>query len=107
MWSGAPESSVYRNMRELQDAGVIDSVWGTDPIERFELAPWVLGADHHHHLVCTACGFIIDYVAPEQLECLIDLVVPAIARAAAFVVRRHTLDLVGLCNGCTSPSGQP
>ena len=67
-WSGSPESSVYRNMRELQDAGVIESVWGADPIERFELAPCVLGADHHHHLVCTACGLIIDDVAPEELD---------------------------------------
>ena len=37
---------------------------------------------------------------------MIDQVVPAIAHGAAFVIRRHTLDLVGLCNGCSTPSGR-
>lgn len=95
-----PASSVYRNARRLLDAGVLVNVRGPGPVERFELDAWVLGREHHHHLLCTGCGVVADYEAPAAVERALDEALPGIERDFGFTVHRHIVDLVGMCRAC-------
>lgn len=98
--TGLPTSSVYRNVAALADAEVLAVVRGADRIDRFELAELVAG-QHHHHLVCTACGLVDDYATPPDLEEHVDAVSEVIAAERGWILRRHTLDFVGLCGECS------
>ncbi len=49
-----PQSSAYRNVTDLIEAGVVRRVTGVDDHGRFELAEELAG--HHHHLACGGCG---------------------------------------------------
>ena len=48
---GMPQSSAYRNLTVLCEAGVARRLPGVDDLGRFELAEDLAG--HHHHLQCT------------------------------------------------------
>lgn len=95
-----PVSSVYRNVRPLLDAEVLMSVRGPGPVEHFELDAWVLGQEHHHHLLCRGCGLVADYDAPAAVERALDEALPHIERDLGFAVSRHVVDLIGLCHTC-------
>jgi Fur family ferric uptake transcriptional regulator len=100
--AGDPElaqSSTYRNLSELVDAGVVRRIITSDEYSHFELAEHLTG-DHHHHLICSNCGAVEDFTVPGELEDLIDRASETIARRKQFVVEHHRLDLVGLCAGC-------
>jgi Fe2+ or Zn2+ uptake regulation protein len=100
--AGDPElaqSSTYRNLSELVDAGVVRRIITSDEHSHFELAEHLTGA-HHHHLICSRCGAVEDFTVPTELEELIDRASASIARRRRFTVDHHRLDLVGVCAGC-------
>ena len=53
-----PRSSAYRHLLDLQVAGVVRRVAANDEFARYELAEEL--TEHHHHLLCTHCGKVID-----------------------------------------------
>ena len=92
------QSSVYRNLVVLQQAGVVRRVvTGTD-FARYELDEAL--TDHHHHLVCTSCGTVEDLVLPKDLEETIGRVAKRAAGRYGFVEAGHRLDVTGLCSDC-------
>ncbi len=93
-----PQSSAYRNVTALIEAGVARRVATDGDHWRVELAEELAG--HHHHLVCEACGRVEDVEAPAALEAALGETARAIAAGQDFEVRDHRLDLVGLCAGC-------
>jgi Fe2+ or Zn2+ uptake regulation protein len=93
------QSSTYRNLAELVDAGVVRRIITSDEYSHFELAEHLTG-DHHHHLICSSCGAVEDFTVPGELEDLIDRAAESVARRTRFAVDHHRLDLVGLCAGC-------
>jgi len=93
------QSSAYRNLAELNDAGVVRRIVTGDEHARFELAEDLTG-DHHHHFVCTSCGAVADVVLPDHLEQAIDDAGRAVATALGHEVCTHSLDLVGRCRDC-------
>lgn len=93
-----PQSSAYRNVTILIDAGVARRVASTGDHWRVELAEEIAG--HHHHLVCAACGAVEDVEAPAVLERALGETARAIAAGRGFEVHEHRLDLLGVCAGC-------
>jgi Fe2+ or Zn2+ uptake regulation protein len=93
------QSSTYRNLAELVDAGVVRRIITSDEHSHFELAEHLTGA-HHHHLICSKCGAVEDFTVPGELEELIDHASESVARGRRFTVDHHRLDLVGLCAVC-------
>lgn len=102
--ASTPVSSAYRNLRLLGELGVVAGVHGVDRQERFELSESFVGT-HRHHLVCLECGGMTDFVAPDDVESLIESLVPRIAADRGFRVVGHTLDLVGACGDCGDQRG--
>ncbi|MHB8329025.1 MAG: Fur family transcriptional regulator [Acidimicrobiales bacterium] len=93
-----PQSSAYRNITALGDAGVVRRVAGTDDHGRFELAEDLSG--HHHHLVCGACGRIEDVRPSPRLERALGEAMRAVAGQQGYDVAEHRLDMVGRCPDC-------
>lgn len=98
---GVPQSSAYRNLAVLTDAGVVRRVQGADENGRFELAEDLSG-HHHHHLICISCGGVEDVAASPMLELALAEAGRAAADAVGFQVSEHRIDLVGLCVACRS-----
>ena len=65
--TGMPQSSAYRNLSVLEDAGVVRRLVTADDTARFELAEDLTG-HHHHHFICEACGTVADIDVPTDLE---------------------------------------
>ena len=95
---GLAQSSVYRNLVVLEQAGVVHRVVTRDDFARYELAEDLTG--HHHHLVCSNCGRVEDLPATPAVERSVAAAIDAAARAAGFRTQHHRLDLVGLCAQC-------
>ena len=93
------QSSVYRNLVLLEQAGVVHRIVTNAEFARFELAEDLTG-DHHHHLVCSSCGAVEDVPASAGLEASLHAAVSEIDRATGFTTERHRIDLVGLCRAC-------
>jgi Fur family transcriptional regulator, ferric uptake regulator len=93
------QSSAYRNLSELVDAGVVRRIITFGEYSHFELAEHLTG-DHHHHLICSNCGAVEDFTVPGELEDLIDRASESVARHRRFALDHHRLDLVGLCATC-------
>ena len=98
------QSSVYRNLAALEQAGVVRRVPTHEEYGRYELAEELIG--HHHHLVCASCGTMRDVEVPRKLEATLDASLDRIASRAGFARVQHRLDLVGACADCAA-SGSP
>jgi Fur family transcriptional regulator, ferric uptake regulator len=94
---GLAQSSVYRNLVVLEQAGVVHRIV-TAESARFELAEELAG--HHHHLICTSCGRVEDVPASARLEASLADAVAQIEGTTGFRTKAHRIDLVGLCREC-------
>jgi Fe2+ or Zn2+ uptake regulation protein len=95
---GLAQSSVYRNLVVLEEAGIVHRVVGADEFARWELAEDLTG--HHHHLICASCGRVEDVPASAGLERSVAAAAAAITRTTGFHTQRHRVDLVGVCKRC-------
>ena len=95
---GLAQSSVYRNLVVLEEAGVVTRIVTNDDFARYELAERL--THHHHHLICSACGDVTDFSLGETAEARLDEALHEIAEQAGFTVETHRLDLVGTCSNC-------
>ena len=96
--SRLPQSSVYRNLAVLEQAGVVRRIVTTADFARFELAEDLTG--HHHHLICSACGSVEDFTAPDPLERTMSAMMQEVSTATGFAAEHHRIDLVGRCRAC-------
>ncbi|MCU0311804.1 MAG: transcriptional repressor [Acidimicrobiales bacterium] len=95
---GLAQSSVYRNLAVLEQAGVVRRVVATDEFARYELAEDL--TEHHHHLLCSGCGAVEDFVLPGRVERAVETALASVAEEVGFEGVHHRLDLVGLCARC-------
>lgn len=94
-----PQSSVYRNMAVLEQAGVVHRVMTEGGFARFELAEDLSG--HHHHVVCRRCGAVEDVTIPAPLERSVERALADVAEQTGFEAVGHRLDLIGTCRSCS------
>ena len=96
--AGVPQSSAYRNLTVLCEAGVARRLAGADDLGRFELAEDL--SHHHHHLVCSSCGLVADVPTSAHLEKALDEAARLAAEETGFEVTDHRIDLEGICPSC-------
>jgi Fe2+ or Zn2+ uptake regulation protein len=96
---GLAQSSAYRNLVILEQAGIVHRIVTNDEHARFELTEDFTG-DHHHHLVCSECGAVEDVPANAGLEASLHDAVAEIDRATGWSTQHHRIDLVGRCRAC-------
>lgn len=93
------QSSAYRNLVVLEEAGVVHRIVTSDDHARFELTETMTG-HHHHHLICDRCGEIFDVTLPSELEMALDAALSSEAGRLAFRGSHHRVDLIGHCSRC-------
>jgi len=98
-----PQSSAYRNVTALIEAGVVRRVTGVDDHGRFELAEELAG--HHHHLACVRCGKVEDVAPSPRLERAMAEAARVVAEEQCYEVTGHQFDLVGVCPACRRADG--
>lgn len=95
---GLAQSSVYRNLAALEQAGAVHRIVASGDFSRYELAEDLTA--HHHHLICTTCGDVADFTAPPALERSLGRAMAEVADDTGFAPARHRLDLLGTCPRC-------
>jgi Fur family peroxide stress response transcriptional regulator len=88
---GLSRTTVYRVLEALVEAGFVRKVHHAGGVARFDPV-----TQRHHHLVCEACGRLVD---------LDDAAVPALrlpeARGSGFRIKDYSVSFLGLCGACT------
>jgi Fur family peroxide stress response transcriptional regulator len=87
---GLSRTTVYRVLEALVEAGFVRTVHHAGGVARFDPV-----THRHHHLVCEACGRLVD---------LDDAAVPALrlpeARGSGFQIKDYSVSFLGLCGAC-------
>lgn len=86
---GVGYATVYRTMKLLAEAGLAHERHFQDGQTRYEP---VVADEHHDHLICTACGLIVEVEDPVIEERQHDL-----ARRHGFRVTSHRHEIYGTC----------
>ncbi len=94
------QSSVYRNLAALEQAGVVRRISTDEEFGRYELTEDLTG--HHHHLVCSRCGTVQDVDFAPAFEETLETALAELAGRAGFSGVAHRLDLIGLCRSCSA-----
>jgi Fur family ferric uptake transcriptional regulator len=94
------QSSVYRNLAALEQAGVVRRVLTDEEFGRYELTEELTG--HHHHLVCSNCGAVEDVDFAPGFEETLESQLAELADRTGFSTVSHRLDLIGLCRACAA-----
>ena len=96
------QSSVYRNLTVLEEAGSIARIVTSADHARYELAEEIL--EHHHHIICSPCGEILDFRLSDSIEETLEASLQEIADQLGFTLDTHRLDLIGTCTLCKDNS---
>ena len=87
---GLSRTTVYRVLETLVEAGFVRRVQHAGGVTRFDPI-----TERHHHLVCEACGRLVD---------LEDAAVPTLrlpeARGAGFRITDYSVSFLGRCAAC-------
>ncbi len=95
-------TTVYRTLELLEQMGVIHKFDFGDGRNRYELAE-NFNKTHHHHLVCTNCGKVIDYndFAEEETQ-LVKKIESVLSKRYNFKITNHQIYFYGLCDKCST-----
>ena len=87
-------ATVYRSMHLLESMGLVKRFDFGDGTARYELTVCE-EAGHHHHLICTRCGAVVELgdCFPHEWE-------ERMAREHGFLQVTHKLEFFGICPSC-------
>ncbi len=86
------QTTVYRTLKLLREAGLAEEIHFSDDITRYEIAN---PRSHHDHLICIECGKVIEIVNQE-----IEKMQKKIAESYGFTLSGHIHNLYGVCDEC-------
>ncbi|MFC2165440.1 Fur family transcriptional regulator [Acidobacteriota bacterium] len=97
---GVGLTTVYRTLGLLHEMGLIHKFAAGDGHRRYEFAADET-KEHHHHLICTNCGKIIDYseFVDEELA-LVKKIEDKLSKKYNFEISDHNIEFLGLCPKC-------
>jgi Fur family ferric uptake transcriptional regulator len=92
-------ATVYRNLDLLVESGLVRK---QRLGRRRFLYEHIHGGQRHDHLVCTACGRVVEFVSPG-----IAAMQAEICRAHGFLPAAHSLQINGMCKSCAAETARP
>ncbi len=92
------QSSLYRNMADLESVGIVRRVVGVDDPTRYEFSEDIIG--RHHHTICTVCSTVDDFFMPAEDERSLKTSLDKAVGASGFQPSTHRLDVFGTCPDC-------
>ena len=96
-------ATVYRTLDLLVNMGLVARLDFGDGRARYELTRGSKEpVHHHHHLICTKCGRVIDYIdfIDEELE-LFKRTERTLSKKYNFEIKSHKVQFYGLCDKCS------
>lgn len=90
----ASRASVYRTIPLLIEGGFIEEVERVDRHAHYEK---VSEDRHHDHMICTKCGKVIEFYSPT-----LEMLQEEICKKENFKGIRHSLEILGYCERCSS-----
>lgn len=84
-------STIFRIVQRLEDEGKIIRIDWRERGSRYEWAD----LPHHHHIVCQDCGTIKDID-----DKLLNFSSQKVSNGTGYVIKRHSIELEGLCQPC-------
>lgn len=90
---GINKVTLYRAIESLVFSGIVRRIdLQQDHAHRYELA-----GEHHHHIVCTKCGTIEDFLVADCTSIL----KRAAKKSRTFkIINNHSMELFGVCAHC-------
>lgn len=88
-------ATVYRALELFQEFGLIRAIDFGDGRKRYEFGVEEGKDHHHHHLICTKCGSII-----EVNEDLLEELENRVNKKHNFTITDHQLKIFGICSEC-------
>jgi Fur family transcriptional regulator, ferric uptake regulator len=88
------KATIYRSLGVMVEAGILEEHQFGDNFKVYELAE---GRPHHDHLICTACGKIIEFFSAEMEE-----LQDKVAKQHGFHPTHHSQKIFGICQSCWS-----
>jgi Fur family ferric uptake transcriptional regulator len=99
-YSGIGLATVYRTLDLLTQMGFIFKLDFGDGRSRYELATEA-AKQHHHHLICTKCGRIIDFSDFMEKETkFVKRLEVELFKKHKFKINSHQIHFYGLCERC-------
>ena len=91
--------TVYRTLKILAEVGLICEVHAGGNCRSYLITR---PSEHHHHLICSDCGTVVDFT-----DCDLGEVERKLAEDTGFDIDGHLLEFAGRCPSCqqTSASG--
>lgn len=86
--------TVYRNLNQLSEAGMLMKIPIADGSDRFDGR-----TDRHYHMICEKCSRVFDI----ELDCL-DGIPQTVMQQCGHRITRVMLNLKGVCADCLSKS---
>lgn len=97
--AGIGQTTVYRTLKLLCDAGLASEIHFGDGITRYEVAR---PDNHHDHMVCLGCGMVVEIV-----DARIEKLQRELADEHGFTLTGHVHNLYGLCPDCRKIKKKP
>ena len=93
-------TTIYRTLDLLYRKGLVNKFDFGEGQSRYEFKSG-RKKEHHHHLICTKCGKIINYsdFVDEELE-LVKKVEDTLAKRHHFKINDHNIEFYGVCEKC-------
>ncbi len=98
--SDLAQSSAYRNLSLMEEAGVVRRLVHGGDHAHFELAEEL--TEHHHHLICESCGLVLDFTLQPGVERSLDKAFDRLAESEGFTPSHHVIDVYGTCSRCAT-----
>ena len=84
--------TIYRTLEILDKLGLICEVHAGGSCRSYLVRR---PAEHHHHLICSDCGVVVDFT-----DCDLDELKQSLSKKSGFRIDDHLLEFIGLCQGC-------
>ncbi len=84
--------TIYRALKILTELGLICEVHAGGNCRRYLVRRQ---PGHHHHLICSACGTVVDFT-----DCDLSELGEKLSRETGFEIESHLLEFLGQCPRC-------
>lgn len=86
-------ATVFRTLDLLVQHGVLDRLHRPDGCHTYVQCE--IGARHHHHLVCSNCGKVVEFE-----DCTVQPLLDVLEKRTDFTISGHWLEVFGECADC-------
>jgi len=85
--------TVYRTLELLDNLGLVCKTHSKEGSRSYMMRR---PSEHHHHLICSDCGKVVDLTACDLIEAD-----KKVAKESGFTIKGHLLEFYGICPDCS------